>query len=1220
MSIQLPKIKRKKTNVSCPKRSEFLLTNTFSSKLQRYRELKQPQKSNQNIFENSNQESIFLTSPNIQPNFQTITEPSFSLNTDRQKEIEERNNRITNQKFLIKIYDSNYQTLMDRIRKEEEIPTNFNYNVNLSKSQNIKSKGGFNKFNKTIYSEQSCMHDFFNKYSQFNTIYRKYFLNNCTPSLAFIKSSNDAKIIPNPLGLLKRKGDDKTLEMNNQKVGDTYIKVLGNALKYSDNLTYLELSGNRISSIGINKLFSSINQNEELTSNIHSINLSENNIGSQDITEIINYIQNSKNNLENLDLFGNLMGDVNIKKISESFFKIKPYIKNSINLGKNNIHDISSNAICEMLNHCSSLRELILSHNWLHNKAASQIITQLSTHFELRILDLSWNVIGDDLVFLPSYEEIVNSEIKHPDKNFDNFSLNEALTSRQLKVRTNPLLPPIETNKNIKNKKDNVEVKKVELKKIPEKPKNPSIFAIALGEYFTKSDLSLIHLDISYNNLNSVDCKLLSEKVKTNHEILGIHVEGNEMEIDALGFITPLEKNIKNKGYFSNTHIFYGMNINNSLRKTTIDNVRKIRNKNQCWICSGFREVEFEYIPEEIFSDPVNHLVKIHLSFDNYKPFDMICDGTKYQIVRMCPPGEIKFFFSVDTIPVKKEAENGKNIFKNIDIESDFINYTFDKEYIDELKNIQDKLKYNKKEKNNENKLLNIDINNKINITVDTICKLEVKFNKNVISDDYRKLIQFSSPRPEKIIDKFVKPKTPWSFPISIWAYYGYDYNDVSKFYLDQCFKFDFDRCQFNKDFQEEESYEELKRFLRERYKDIIDCYKYYSSFSGYSTWQITQNNLTEFINKCNGLCDKTYDINNVFLTQKSVCGNLLDKEEKKNGNRYLSDNIVRHQFLNLLVKVSKDKYITILKVTKDPLEAVKMAFEKHYNYAIKGFEYHTWRQKRYYNERIDNFLKSFLPVFDAVYYSYAKQKGPRKKDVWMLLEEFNVLVQNIVDINEFPIREIPYIFNQSMNLQINEIYTDKHINMLLPQFLEAICRVIDKASPIPFGESKEDWPMNRRLEQPLINKLENILPNLIKLITHPEFKLLKEKFQVPSKDIITGLYTPNYDSPFYQGYIIKVEKKEEKKADVKKDVKENVENNKVEEKVENDKKENEKKNADIDIENKDNKDNSNDVNVTKVTEGIDNSGVDKSEGKIDDNNLNSNKLNDNGVNEEEKK
>ena len=103
MSIQLPKIKRKKTNVSCPKRSEFLLTNTFSSKLQRYRELKQPQKSNQNIFENSNQESIFLTSPNIQPNFQTITEPSFSLNTDRQKEIEERNNRITNQKFLIKI-------------------------------------------------------------------------------------------------------------------------------------------------------------------------------------------------------------------------------------------------------------------------------------------------------------------------------------------------------------------------------------------------------------------------------------------------------------------------------------------------------------------------------------------------------------------------------------------------------------------------------------------------------------------------------------------------------------------------------------------------------------------------------------------------------------------------------------------------------------------------------------------------------------------------------------------------------------------------------------------------------------------------------------------------------------------------------------------------------------------------------------------------------------
>ena len=93
---------------------------------------------------------------------------------------------------------------------------------------------------------------------------------------------------------------------------------------------------------------------------------------------------------------------------------------------------------------------------------------------------------------------------------------------------------------------------------------------------------------------------------------------------------------------------------------------------------------------------------------------------------------------------------------------------------------------------------------------------------------------------------------------------------------------------------------------------------------------------------------------------------------------------------------------------------------------------------------------------------------------------------------------------------------------MFLPEFLEALCRAVDKASPIPPGENKEEWPMPRRQAQPLINKLENILPTLIKLITHPDLKNLKDKFPMPLKDLVTGLYTPNYENPFYQGYIIK--------------------------------------------------------------------------------------------------
>jgi hypothetical protein len=771
---------------------------------------------------------------------------------------------------------------------------------------------------------------------------------------------------------------------------------------------------------------------------------------------------------------------------------------------------------------------------------------ELINHYELRMLDLSWNCIGDDLTSTPKYESLVNKELNHPERLYNNFALNETLTTLKLNLRRNPLLPPLDavggkkpSQDKKKGKQDNAPVKAfVEPKKIQEKPREPSPFAVELGEYFNKATLSLIHLDISHNNLNYEDCKLISEKSKVNHAILGIHVDGNCMEINCLGFISPIEK-LKNDKYFSESQIYYGMNKGYELRKTGVETVRKIRGKNNCWICEGFREIKFEYIPKEPIQDPNNHLVKLHLNFDNYRPFDMICSGNSFQIVRMCPPGEINYFFTVDSIPVKNQADNGNNNFEKIPYESEYIKYTFEPDYMEELNNIREKLLYQQKKEqdktSNENVITNLP-KDKITIVVDTISKIHVKVNQNVVNDNLTKNIVFSEPRPEKIINKFVKPRTPWSFPISIWAYYGYDYEGDTEDYLDDCFEFDFNRCQFYKDFKDDESLAELKRFLRERYRDMIDCYKYYASLSGFQIWQITQNNLTEFISHCPGMCDIKYDINNIYLTQKTVCGNLVDKEDRKKNNKNLSDNVVRHQFMNLLVKSAKDKYVTVLKTTKDILAATKYAFETHFDPAIKGFEYHKWCTERYYNEQVDNFIKAFLPILDGVYLSVAKQKGPRKKDVWMLLDEFNNFVQSIVDINEYPIRDNPYVFNQSICLQVNEIYTDKHVNMFLPEFLEALCRTVDKASPIPPGEPKEEWPLEKRQAQPLVKKLENILPVLIKLITHPDLKLLREKFPMPTKDLVTGLYVPNYDSPFYKDYYIKPGSRSPKPIRVKKE------------------------------------------------------------------------------------
>ena len=54
---------------------------------------------------------------------------------------------------------------------------------------------------------------YYDKYSKFNVLNRKQPLETYTPSFAFIKGANDEMIVPNPLGLVKRKGEERKLEL-----------------------------------------------------------------------------------------------------------------------------------------------------------------------------------------------------------------------------------------------------------------------------------------------------------------------------------------------------------------------------------------------------------------------------------------------------------------------------------------------------------------------------------------------------------------------------------------------------------------------------------------------------------------------------------------------------------------------------------------------------------------------------------------------------------------------------------------------------------------------------------------------------------------------------------------------------------------------------------------------------------------------------------------------
>ena len=317
----------------------------------------------------------------------------------------------------------------------------------------------------------------------------------------------------------------------------------------------------------------------------------------------------------------------------------------------------------------------------------------------------------------------------------------------------------------------------------------------------------------------------------------------------------------------------------------------------------------------------------------------------------MCPPGNVFFFFTCNGAPCDDYGDKAYQLKEAI----------IHKEIIPSNDDSEETEMFSEKEEEEEKREAK-------QFIISKVAKSNVVINPSVIdSTMLLKLIKFCEPRPEKkkIIKK--RARTPWSFPISIWAYYGYYYEGESDKVINDAFEFDFNRGQYSKDkaLQQPELLSELKEILRSNYKKMLESYKNLSAVLGWKVWQIGQNSISEFASNAPGLLDKNYLINDVLVKLTEAKNNSLDKEERKT-NSNIPDNIIRHQWMMLLYKIAKDKYFRT-KIKDTVPEAVKFSFENHFNPYLSQYSANLWRQERYYNEMVDNVMKAYLPIFDAV-------------------------------------------------------------------------------------------------------------------------------------------------------------------------------------------------------------------------------------------------------------
>ena len=358
-------------------------------------------------------------------------------------------------------------------------------------------------------------------------------------------------------------------------MGDKYIQSLSQGLSLASHVSELSLSQNRLTDVSVKMLFDVINSNINMCKRLLSLNLGYNKIGPSAIDSLCNYIDNIDCNLEHLDLEANCLGNrlVNLvlSKINDKIASQMKYL----NFAQNNLNDDVAPEFAVIGRKCEHLQVLILYHNHFKNFGMSLIMSELKNHCHLKFLDISWNLIGTNLnEELPTRDELLKCS-KDPKKVFNNAELEE------LKIK--------------------MEYPKVSLLKksvsVPVLRNTISPFTRELCELFKNENIELLHLDISHNNIGYIDCAQIAIDVKNNHTILGIHVDGNDMYIDELGFIYAYEKNQYEQNHFASSQIFYRIDNENPLIKSNIINVKKIRGKNHCWICEGWNEVAFEYHP-----------------------------------------------------------------------------------------------------------------------------------------------------------------------------------------------------------------------------------------------------------------------------------------------------------------------------------------------------------------------------------------------------------------------------------------------------------------------------------------------------------------------------------------------------------------------------------------------------------------------------------------------
>jgi hypothetical protein len=167
---------------------------------------------------------------------------------------------------------------------------------------------------------------------------------------------------------------------------------------------------------------------------------------------------------------------------------------------------------------------------------------------------------------------------------------------------------------------------------------------------------------------------------------------------------------------------------------------------------------------------------------------------------------------------------------------------------------------------------------------------------------------------------------------------------------------------------------------------------------------------------------------------------------------------LVRCEFLEIVIRIAIAKFFE-KKICKTEAEALDKLFTDHIS---KKYNYNkmcqaTYRRTQYWNEKVDNILKAFKPVFWHLFMTYGGTTKRPGEAHFMIASEFNNLVNDAHFINDlFPAIKIPLMFNLAQVTVKNELTTNEQSRFNFIEFLEALTRIMEETSLAPHNYSGE--------------------------------------------------------------------------------------------------------------------------------------------------------------------